>query len=258
MGTSGRFLSTVPGRRDEHPITLKDDRDYIPRVSEPSCYERDPPPPPLALLIDRHPLFLEALSRLLTAQPLNAVVLTATRSVDALDIVRHNLVDLVLCDVRTEPVEGQEFVMLLQAERPAVRIILLADADDEALLIAALRSGASGFFRKDTGVEEFIEGICEVLKGHSVVGHNLVERVLAKLGSKESDSRPRVERLSQAERSILGLLGEAQSVRSIAQARGISQKTVRNHIANVYRKLELRNRTEAILWALRAGLVQQI
>lgn len=227
-------------------------------MTEDSCYERDPPPRALALLVDRHPLFLAALGRLLTSPPLNAVVLTATRAVDAIDIVRRNPIDLVLCDVRLELIDGQELVALLQAERPAIRIILLADADDEPVLIAALRSGAAGFFRKDTGVEEFMEGICEVLKGHSVVGKNLVEKVLNTLGSKETESRPRVERLSEAERSILVLLGEAQSVRSIAAARGVSQKTVRNHIANVYRKLELRNRTEAILWALRAGLAQPL
>jgi DNA-binding NarL/FixJ family response regulator len=121
-----------------------------------------------------------------------------------------------------------------------------------------LRSGAAGFFRKDTSVEEFVEGVLEVLQGHYVVGRNLVERVLVSLGTREADNRPRTDRLSNAERIILGLLGQAYSVRSIAAARGISQKTVRNHIASVYRKLEVRNRTEAILWAVRTGLAPQV
>jgi DNA-binding NarL/FixJ family response regulator len=210
---------------------------------------------PLTLVIDEQPLFLAALGRLLSCSPLDARVMTATRSDDAIAIAERMPIELVICDVRAEPVGGTELPEKIRGLRPGVHVILLADREDERRLIAALRSGASGFFTKDTGVEEFVEGVEAVLSGQNVVGRNLVHRALVTLGGREEDEPGGMTKLSQAERGVLILIGQAQSIRSIAEVRGISEKTVRNHLANVYRKLGLRNRAEAIIWAIRMGAV---
>jgi DNA-binding NarL/FixJ family response regulator len=215
--------------------------------------ETIPPASPRVLLIDRQPLFLEVIRRLLAAPPLNADVAVATRSDAAVELARQTSVDLVICDVRAEPVAGPELAGMLATRCPQVRVILLADGDDKPVLVGALLSGAAGFFAKDTAEEEFVEGVLAVLHGYFTVGHNLMQQTLAKLAGK-GDSRQPLSQLSATEHSILVMIGEAQSIRTIAGVRGISQKTVRNHLGSIYRKLHLRNRTEAILWAARMGL----
>lgn len=212
----------------------------------------DRPEQPLTLVIDRRPLVLAALSRILASPPLNAQVVSATRSSEAVEIVARRAIDLVVCDVKSEPIPGTELPVLLAERRPTVRVVLLADPEDESLLIASLQSGAAGFFTKDCALEEFLEGMDAVLRGNYVLGKNLVQQALAKLASgAEHDARQGVDRLSLAERNVLALIGQAQSIRSIAAARGTSTKTVRNHLASIYQKLDLHNRTEAVLWAAR-------
>lgn len=205
------------------------------------------------LLIGRHPVVLAALGSLLSSPPLRAESLIATRSSDAIEIVKQGGIDLVLCDIKAEPIGGRELSTILAAE-PTIRLILLADVEDERMLLASLQSGAMGFFTKDTPVEEFLEGVEAVLNGQYVVGRNLVHQTLAKLnGRQDDDPRHGEARLSPSERAILALIGQAQSVRSIAEAQGITPKTVRNHLASIYRKLALRNRAEAVLWVARMG-----
>jgi DNA-binding NarL/FixJ family response regulator len=207
------------------------------------------------LIIDRHPLVLAALSRLLSGPPLNAVVTATTRSTDAIDIAGETPVDLVFCDVKAEPIQGQELATLMANRCPGVKVILLAERDDEPLLVASLSCGAAGFFTKDSAVDEFLNGVSAVVHGHYVVGRNLLEQTLHQLaGTGGPASRAHIAQLSPAERGILTLLGQAQTVRSIADSRRISEKTVRNHMAKIYRKLQLRNRTEAVLCAARLGL----
>jgi DNA-binding NarL/FixJ family response regulator len=205
-----------------------------------------------SLLIGRHPLVLAALGSLLSSPPLRAEVVIATRSSDAMEIVKHGSVDLVLCDVAAEPIDGRELRAVLAAE-PTIRVILLADVEDERILLASLQSGAVGFFTKDTPVEEFLEGVKAVLDGQYVVGRNLVHQTLAKLNGRQGDDSQPGARLSPSERAILALIGQAHSVRSIAVKQGITQKTVRNHLASIYRKLAFRSRAEAVLWVARAG-----
>jgi two-component system, NarL family, nitrate/nitrite response regulator NarL len=205
-----------------------------------------------ALVIDRQPLFLAAVGELLSAPPLHAEVVVTTHSDEGIARAKEEAFDLVFCDVRAKPVTGAEVASAL-ADVDRLRVILLADSEDASTLLAALRSGAAGFFTKDASLEEFVEGIQAVLAGHVAVGQNLVQETLALLvGS--ARSQPQLGHLSPAERDVLGMVAQAQSIQTIAATRGISEKTVRNQLANIYRKLHLRNRTEAVLWATRERL----
>jgi DNA-binding NarL/FixJ family response regulator len=212
---------------------------------------------PRALLVDRQPLFLEALGRLLSEPPLNADVAVTTRAREALEIIEQGRVDFVVCELPAEAIEGGALPSVLAERCPALRVVLLADRADEGLLVDALACGAVGFFTKDTPVDEFLEGISEVHKGHFTVGRALLQQTMARLAG-QVDATPRAElkRLSPTERAILELIAQAESIRTIAQRRGISEKTVRNHLASIYRKIGVRNRSQAILWAARMGLTQ--
>jgi DNA-binding NarL/FixJ family response regulator len=210
------------------------------------------------LVIDRQPLFLAALSTLLGAEPLSARITTCPRTDTALEIARVRKVHVVFCEVRAMPMSGSEFVRLLAAEMPAVPVILLGDRDDEALLTEALMSPAAGLFTKDSNLDEFLVGVQAVLSGHRAIGASLMGRVLDRLAHQPANAPTRLgNQLSPTELEILAMIGHAESIRAIAASRGISHKTVRNHLAKIYRKLDLHGRTEAMLWAARSGLTNR-
>jgi DNA-binding NarL/FixJ family response regulator len=210
------------------------------------------------LVIDRQPLFLAAISTLLGEQPLSARVTTCPRTDTALEITRLRKLDVVFCEVRATPMSGSEFVRILAGELPEVPVILLGDREDEALLTEALMSPAAGLFTKDSSLDEFLVGVQAVLSGHRAIGASLMGRVLDRLAHQPlTEPRRMGSQLSPTELEILAMIGHAESIPAIAASRGISHKTVRNHLAKIYRKLDLHGRTEAMLWAARSGLTNR-
>ena len=208
---------------------------------------------PNLLLIDHQPLFLAALESLLTASPVLARVHVAHDVGSGLEIALRGHVNLVFCEVRSEPLLALELAARLAGLAPPVPVILLGERGDERLLISALHTNVAGVFTKDAALAEFLVGVQTVLSGHRAVGSNLMAAVLERVGETERAGRP-VHRLSATEVEILTMIGQAKSISVIASMRGISHKTVRNHLANIYRKMELRSRTEAMLCAARLGL----
>jgi DNA-binding NarL/FixJ family response regulator len=215
------------------------------------------PQPIETLVIDRQPLFVAALGSLLAGPPIFARVTSASRSDVGLEMVRKGSVELVFCDVRAEPFTGPEVVRVLAEEQAGLPVVLLWDQDDEQQLTSALVSSAAGLFTKNVGLDEFLVGVGAVLSGHRAIAAGLMDRMLLRLAQQQaSEPRGPASQLSVTEREILTMIGRAESVPSIAASRGISSKTVRNHLAKIYRKLELHGRTEAMLWAARAGLTR--
>jgi DNA-binding NarL/FixJ family response regulator len=209
---------------------------------------------PNLLLIDGQPLFLAALGSLLTSPPIKARIQIAKDTGEGLEIALRGDVHLVFCEVRSEPIPAVDLAEKLAQLIPRVPVILLGEPEDERLLAAAFNTSVAGLFTKDASIDEFLVGVQTVLSGHRAVGSNLIGLVLARLADNGSPARRPASQLSPTELDILTMIGEAKSIPVIAAARGISRKTVRNHLANIYRKLELRSRTEAMLCAARMGL----
>lgn len=206
------------------------------------------------MVVDGQALFREALAGLLARPPLCAVTRTVAHSDEALALLAEPA-DLVLCDLRVQPMPFRAFVGAAREAASPPAVIVLADAEDEQALVAEIGDDIAGLFTKDSDPEQFLEGVRAVLAGHRAVGANVMRRLVARLnGTEATPVRPGLEQLSPTELDILTMVGAASSVDQIAVARGISQKTVRNHLANIYRKLDLRSRTEAMLCAARMGL----
>lgn len=208
---------------------------------------------PSLVLIDRQPLFLAALESLLAAPPVQAHVHLAADGDSGLQIAQRGRIHLVFCEVKTEPLPALELATRLASLIPPVPLILLGEPEDERVLISALRTEVAGVFTKNAPLEEFLVGVQTVLLGHRAVGSNLMAVVLEQLGDPQRRRRA-PSQLSPTEVDILTMIGQAKSIAVIAASRGISHKTVRNHLANIYRKLELKSRTEAMLCAARLGL----
>lgn len=208
-----------------------------------------------ALVIDRQPLFLAALARLLQAPPLSARVVTASKSDVGLEIARTGSINLLFCELRAEPIPALELVRTLAEEGRAVPVMLLGDEGDEPQLAAALATNVAGAFTKNVAWDELLAGVRAVVSGHRAIGSGLLVRLLERptaVAAAESSAVP--GQLSPTELAILVMIAQAQPIPAIAASRGISHKTVRNHLAKIYRKLELHGRTEAMLWAARMGL----
>ncbi|MEA2633963.1 MAG: hypothetical protein QOH92_730 [Chloroflexota bacterium] len=218
----------------------------VPRLLDGSLLDR-----PRALLVGEYQLVLASLANLVSGPPLNVPVELLTRTDEALSRIEEGNHELLFCDLRSPPIPGTELPAQLALRNQHTRVILLGDEEDAADLVASLDCGAAGFFTRDASAEEFIAGVQAVVSGHVAIGGNLARLALARLSGHQPTAGGAYDRLSPAERTILALLGQAQSTRSIAAARGISDRTARNHIASIYRKLEVRNRSEAIMWSLR-------
>lgn len=200
-------------------------------------------------------LHLAALVELLTAPPLEARVASFSRSDSALAAVEAQPVDLLLCGLRSEPIDGSDVVRRLRA-LGGCTIALIADADDTDAALEALQSGADGVFTADMSQHEFVAGIDAVLRGHYVLSATLAKHTMARRPTPEerAPALSALGLLSSTEREILLALGRATPIDAIASARGVTKKTVRNHVASIYHKLQFRSRAEAILWVARMGL----
>lgn len=205
-----------------------------------------------ALIVDRQPLFLAALASILEAPPISARVVTTQRSDIGLEVTRKGGIGLLICELGAEPLSGVELAKALALEAINVPLVLLGDEGDELAVSAALAAEVAGAFMKSSNLAEFIVGVQAVVAGHRAIGSGLLARLLERPLVAEAKRVP--SQLSPTEAAILAMIGQAQSIPSIAASRGISNKTVRNHLAKIYRKLELHGRTEAMLWAARMGL----
>ncbi|TMD55866.1 MAG: response regulator transcription factor [Chloroflexi bacterium] len=194
--------------------------------------ERSVASPPTIVVIDRQSLFLHVLAGLLESAPLNARVLRFTESKLAVEEATYSDVDLVL------------------------KVMLMAESEERQSLLAAAQSGAMGFLTKDVTMEELLDAVRAVLDGHMVMSSALALESLAQFAKRDGDQLDLVRQLSPSELEILTMIGNAHSVEDIACARGSSKKTIRNHLASIYRKLHVTNRIEAVLWAARKGLVE--
>jgi DNA-binding NarL/FixJ family response regulator len=198
---------------------------------------------------------VEAVSHLLSTLAPGARTLAAEGYEPALEILRRQTVDLVLCDVRIRTASFQAFLADTAVLPKPPPVVLLGDMQDQELLVSAIDSAAAGLFTKDADPDQFLVGMRAVLAGHRAVGQNIMRLLMARLNGQDAPGvPPGLAQLSKTELDILAMIGAARSVQAIATARGISPKTVRNHMANIYRKLQLRSRTQAMLCAARMGL----
>jgi DNA-binding NarL/FixJ family response regulator len=212
--------------------------------------------PPNVLLVDSQPLFLTAVANLMRNSPLEAVVRVSTSSADAMELRGMHEVDLICCELQARPQDAVELLASFGLH-PVPAIVILGDAGDERALIKCLAAGASAVFTKDAPVTELMSGMRLVLEGYRVVSSSVAQALLEflRVQGPASDTHG-LRRLSATETRVLVMIGSADSVGDIARSLNISQKTVRNHLASIYRKLHVGSRAEAVVLATRLGLVK--
>lgn len=208
---------------------------------------------PRVLIVDDQLLFRAGLAGLLETDGRVEVVGQAADGGEALHLVEEVSPDVVLMDLKMGAMDGVEATRLITARHPEVKVVIVSGFGADSHVIDALRAGAAGFLLKDSRIDSIISSILTVAGGESVMTQTIARRVLQMLAV---DSKQFYDGLTDREVEILRLLAQGLANKQIAYRLRVSDKTIRNHISNVYRKLGIADRTQAVLYAVRRGLIE--
>ncbi len=206
------------------------------------------------LLVDDHRLFLEGLQELLAGEPEIAVIGTAATAAQGLAAAVRLLPDVVVLDLHLPDVSGVEVTRRLALSCPRSAVLILTMYDDDRSLFAAMRAGARGYVLKGCRRPELVAALRSVSHGDAVFGAPVADRVLAYLMQPPAAPGLPLPELTVREREVLGLLASGQPTATIARRLGVTAKTVRNHLSNIFGKLQVVDRTQAVLRTKDAGL----
>ncbi len=220
------------------------------------------------VLIDDHKLFREGVKRILEFESFFNVVAEGDDGTSAAKLVKENNPDVVLMDINMPGVNGIEATADLIRYFPETKVIILSIHDDESYVTHALKTGAQGYLLKEMDSDSLIEAIRVVSEGgsylHPKVTHNLVKeyRRLSTETTGTDDSnieyRKPLHLLTKRECQVLQLLADGKSNRAVAETLYISEKTVKNHVSNILQKMNVNDRTQAVVTAIRNGWVEVI
>jgi DNA-binding NarL/FixJ family response regulator len=206
------------------------------------------------VIVDDQKLFRAGLARLLSEYDHISVVGQAADAQQALDLVRRLKPDIVLMDLRMPGMDGVEATRKIAADYPDVRVLVLTTFDVDSYVIQALRAGASGYVLKDSDIEGIARSIMTVMSGERVMATKVANRVLDML-SGNSTNKEFYDGLTAREIEILKLIAAGMANKQIAYRLKISEKTVRNHVTAIFEKLKITDRAQAVLYAVRKGLI---
>ncbi len=211
---------------------------------------------PLRLLLaDDHPLFRKGMRTLLGVVPDFAIVGEAATGAEAIETAAAVQPDVILMDLQMPEGSGIAATREILHAHPTIRILVVTLFEDDDSVFTALRAGARGYILKDADEDEIIRAIRAVGAGEAIFSPAVATRVLTYFASPRQDAPPQAfPSLTEREREILHLIARGQNNAAIANALFIAPKTVANHVSNIFAKLQVADRSEAIIRARDAGL----
>ncbi|MFD2369402.1 response regulator [Brevibacillus sp. GCM10020057] len=224
------------------------------------------------VIVDDHQLFREGVKRILEMEEDFKVVGEGADGAEAARLAEEHKPDVLLMDINMPNINGVSAAENVIAASPSTRVIMLSIHDDEGYVYRTLRSGASGYLLKEMGTSDLVEAVRVVASGgayiHPKVTGKLIEefrRLSEQEGSAErsfaiDESQtidPKViESLTRREREVLQLMAEGKSNRAIGEFLFISEKTVKNHVSSILQKLNVQDRTQAVVISIKNGWVK--
>ena len=217
------------------------------------------------LIADDHYLVRSGLRSILEAEPNFSVVGEANDGHQALAMTQELLPDIVLMDIKMGDWDGVTATRRVRNSVPSARVIILTNHDEDELVFSSIRAGASGYLLKEVTGTQLANAIRTVADGFSLIYPSVARRVLDEFGQLRASGAPRraddedeqgYRDLTPRERDVLSQVANGLSNKEIGGQLGISERTVKTHITNIFSKLELSDRTQAALYAHKRGLVQ--
>jgi DNA-binding NarL/FixJ family response regulator len=204
------------------------------------------------LIADDHVLVREGLRKLLELDPGIEVITEVGDGQGAINIARKAKPDIVLMDVKMPGTDGITATRIIKKERPITKVIALTIYEDEEV-VEMVRAGVSAYVLKDIAGSELTNTIHRVMQGEMVIHPRVANRLVRELN--RSDSRKNEIRLTKREKNVLDLLVKGNSNKDMAESMFISEKTVKNHLTSIFRKLGVKDRTQAAVYALKNNIV---
>jgi len=206
------------------------------------------------LLADDHTMLRQGIAQVLESQPDMTVVAQAGDGQEALALARRHRPTIALLDINMPNMDGVEAARRITAELPETGIIILTMYRRDDYVFEAIKAGASGYLLKEAEMDDLLAAVRAVARGEAVIDPAIAGRILAELRPSPPPSSSQ-DALPERDVEILQLLAQGLSNQEIADRLFIAEKTVRNRLSLIFRRLHLKNRTEAALYAMRKGLV---
>ena len=206
------------------------------------------------LIVDDHPVFRDGLRTLVERAPDLELAGEAETGTEAVELARTTNPSIVLMDLRMPEMTGIEATRRILEANPAVGILIITMSEDDESLFAAMRAGARGYIPKDADSEELLHAIRAASLGEVIFGASIASRLMTFFAAGRAAAADPFPDLTEREHEILELIAAGRANAEIARALEIAPKTVRNHVANVFNKLQVVSRGEAIVRAREAGL----
>jgi DNA-binding NarL/FixJ family response regulator len=206
------------------------------------------------LLADDHTMLRQSLRRALTEHGLD-IVGEAGDGEDAARLAIELQPDVVLMDVSMPVLDGVEATRVIRDRAPAVQVVILTMHADKGVLDRAIRAGAVGYLVKDCTMEEVVRTVQQAASGDTTLSAELAEAMLA-AAVVPMTGVPAESIITKREEEVLQLIAEGYSTTEVATKLFISVKTVKNHLASVYQKLDSRDRTQAVVRAVKMGIIR--
>jgi DNA-binding NarL/FixJ family response regulator len=218
------------------------------------------------VIADDIPLFREMLVHTLEEEEDIEIIAHASDGLEAVEACRRHRPHIILLDVEMPRMNGVEATKAIVAECPATRVVILTAYEDDQLILELIQAGATGYLVKDTHVDEVVRAIRVAHDGESLIQPRVAQKILKMMvampaSSGESAVRKEVQekldRLTAREREVLDGIAQGLNNKELAELFCIGHTTVKTHVNRMMQKLELRDRVEAVLFALEAGLVPE-
>jgi DNA-binding NarL/FixJ family response regulator len=207
------------------------------------------------MIADDHHVVRRGLAFFLKTQRDIEIIGEAGNGKEAVELARTLKPDLILMDLVMPVMDGIQATKLIKKEMPEIKIMMLTSFSDQDHVIPALEAGASGYQLKDIEPDELIKCIRKIIVGENQLHPKATSHLLANLSNKESNEKNLIEQLTKRELDVLKEIARGKSNKEIASALFITEKTVKTHVSNLLSKLELADRTQAALFAVKNQLV---
>jgi len=214
--------------------------------------------PKIRLLIcDDQAIVCEGLLAIFSTVPEVSVVGMVHNGEEAIGSISQTKPDLVLMDLKMPVMNGVQATKIIHEKYPFIRVLVLTTYDTDEWVIDAVRSGAAGYILKDAPRESLVQAIIDTMKGRSHIDPQVAGKILDHVAHQPASSifdQQLMSELSDREREILQLLGRGLNNAEIAQSLFLTEGTVKNYVSTIFTKLQVNDRTQAALFAIRAGL----
>ncbi|MFK9094922.1 response regulator [Bacillus salipaludis] len=207
------------------------------------------------LIVDDHHVVRRGLVFFLRTQKGFDIIGEAANGIEAVELAKSLKPDLILMDLVMPEMDGIQATKIIKKELPEIKIMMLTSFSDQDHVIPALEAGASGFQLKDIQPDELVASIKKIMSGENQLHPTATSHLLANLSNKSKPEKNLLEDLTKRELDVLKEIAKGKSNKEIAASLFITEKTVKTHVSNLLAKLELADRTQAALYAVKNQLV---